>query len=329
MISILLPVFNAAPFLGECLDSTLAQTYTDWELIAINDFSTDESPAILQSYANQDHRIQVLQNEEKGIIPALKLALQSSSGSYITRMDADDKMATHKLEALQCLLKQCGEGYVATGLVNYFSEQPLGNGYKKYEKWLNQLTTKASNFSEIYKECVIPSPCWMLSKNDLRRIGGFDLDIYPEDYDLCFRMYEMSLKVATEKSVLHYWRDHSNRASRNDPHYSDNSFLDLKLSYFLKLDYNKKQTLVLWGAGKKGKQIAKYLVKQSINFQWVCDTPTKWGHQIHGVVLENYEPISDINRPQVIVAVASPDGQAAINAFLQKATNHAQSFFFC
>lgn len=329
MISILLPVFNAAPFLQECLDSIINQTDSDWELLAVDDCSTDESLNILISYAQQDHRIKVLQNQKKGIIPALQLAYENSKGTFITRMDADDKMAKHKLLSLRQLLLQSGEGYVATGLVKYFSAQALRDGYKKYEAWLNQLTSTQSNFSEIYKECVIPSPCWMLWRTDLEKCEAFNPSTYPEDYDLCFRMYQMNLKVTVESSVLHYWRDHKQRSSRTDEHYSDNRFLVLKLHYFLKLDYQQSKPLVLWGAGKKGKMIAKMLREQQINFHWVCDTPTKWGHKIHGVPLQDYKNIINLGIPQIIVAVAAPSGQIAIKKFLRQLTSPPITYFFC
>ena len=83
---------------------------------------------------------------------------------------------------------------MATGLVKYFSETTLGDGYQKYEQWLNQLTLENRNFEDIYKECVIPSPAWMCHRDDLDNCGGFAQQQYPEDYDLCFRFYKNKLK---------------------------------------------------------------------------------------------------------------------------------------
>lgn len=74
-ISILLPIYNEERYLAECLDSILAQTYPDWELLAIDDQSTDSTPQILAAYQQRDARIRPLRNPEKGVIPALRLAL--------------------------------------------------------------------------------------------------------------------------------------------------------------------------------------------------------------------------------------------------------------
>lgn len=330
LISILLPIYNATPYLTECLDSILAQSETNWELLAINDFSTDQSWQILQNYAAKDKRIKIYQNNQKGIIPALRLALERSKGELITRMDADDRMAINKLASLKAALLEKGKGHLVTNLVEYFSEQPLGEGYKKYARWLNQLTLAARNFEEIYKECVIPSPSWMMYRKDLLACGAFDTNRYPEDYDLCFRWYAQQLKIIGIPKVLHFWRDHSSRTSRNDPTYADNRFLDLKMEYFLKLDHQKGKNLVLWGAGKKGKAIAKLLVEQNVSFHWVCNQASKWGHFIHGVKLETTQNLANISDPQIIVAVANVEAQQEIRKFLQENGIAKQdTFFFC
>lgn len=318
LVSILLPVYNAAPFLTECLDSIISQTENNWELLAVDDFSTDDSYAILGQYAAQDSRVQVLKNTEKGIIPALYKAYAHSAGNYITRMDADDRMSPEKLFLLKKALKENGKNHLATGLVQYFSETELGQGYQRYEIWLNQLTISSNNFSEIYKECVIPSPCWMLHRDDLDKCGAFDSDLYPEDYDLCFRFYKNQLKVVGVKQVLHYWRDHTTRTSRNDLTYANNQYFALKLPYFLKLDYRSDRPLILWGAGKKGKAIARILSENSIAFYWICNTPTKWGHQVFKTKMQSPSILKNLFNPQIIIAVAAPDDQKEIKNILEK-----------
>ena len=97
-ISILMPVKNAALFLRECLDSIVNQEESNFELIAVDDHSTDSSLKILEEYQKKDPRIQVYKNKEHGIIAALRLAYKKSSGILITRMDSDDIMSLHKLK---------------------------------------------------------------------------------------------------------------------------------------------------------------------------------------------------------------------------------------
>src|SRR5690606_10347489 len=132
----------------------------------------------------------VFKNLGNGIIDALKLGFKNSSGHFITRMDSDDVMAPNKLQRMCQDLLTHGKGHLALGLVSYFCEGELGEGYQNYEKWLNTLTRSGTNYTDIYKECVIPSPCWMVHRDDLMACGSFESTTYPEDYDLAFRFYE-------------------------------------------------------------------------------------------------------------------------------------------
>ena len=224
LISILIPFKNTAVFLPECLDSIINQSYTNWELLIVDDHSLDHSYGVVNAYAKKDKRIQLFKNNKKGIINALQLAFSKSTGSYITRMDSDDIMHHNKLELMLNDLFVNGRKTIALGLVKYFSENGIGDGYAKYESWLNSLTKLGDNYSEIYKECVIPSPCWMIHKDDLVQCGAFNSNIYPEDYDLAFRLYKHSIQPIASQNVLHYWRDYSTRASRTDKHYTENYF---------------------------------------------------------------------------------------------------------
>lgn len=340
-----MPVFNAGNYLQACLNSILQQTETDWELLAVNDFSTDNSKEILKDFAKKDTRIKVFKNTEKGIIPALRLAFQQSLGDLITRMDADDLMAKEKLATLKMLLIKNGKEHLATGCVKYFndfdfqsdlaqlenlSHSTVGDGYIKYEHWLNQLTIQQNNFSEIYKECVIPSPCWMVFREDLNRCGGFEKATYPEDYDLCFRFYKNGLKVLGSEQILHFWRDYTTRSSRTMEVYSNNNYFNLKLPYFLELEKEGNRPLVLWGAGKKGKKLARMLESQGVSYHWLCNNPRKWGIKLFGSTLENSENLKNLENPQVIVAVASPDGQEEILSYFKNIDlSLTDYYFFC
>ncbi len=330
-ISILMPVFNAAPFLRECLDSILAQTETNWQLCAVDDFSTDASYDILREYAKKDARIVPLKNTEKGIIPALRTAFQNADGDLLTRMDADDKMPPEKLELLKNALLTAGENHVATGCVRYFSDTELGAGYQRYEAWLNDLTARDAHYSEIYKECVIPSPAWLVRREDFEKCGAFDSDLYPEDYDLCFRFYKNKMKIAPVREVVHLWRDHGERTSRNDETYANNAYFALKLPYFLRLDYDKNRPLVLWGAGKKGKAVARFLEAEKVPFIWICNNERKWGLTIFSTKIFAPEYLRRLQNPQIIIAVAAPEGREEILEVMRESgLKQGENYrFFC
>lgn len=323
-----MPVKNTETFLRSCIKSILSQTYTDWELIAVDDHSNDASYEMLKRFAAQDSRITVLKNEGTGITPALKTGYKDSKGQFITRMDSDDIMPPNKLTLLHNQWQQKGRGYVVTGLVKYFADFPLRDGYKKYEEWLNQLTVSNSNFSEIYKECSIASPNWLIDRQDFDAAGAFDTEMYPEDYCLIFMWKQAGYKINSVNEVTHLWRDYSDRTSRTDDNYSDNRFTTLKVKYFIKLDYQKSQSLVLWGAGNKGKGVARELIDNSIPFRWVCENPKKIGLDIYGVIMENISAMEDLKEPQVIVAVSQKGAQETINEKLNNLKIKNQ-YYFC
>ena len=317
---------KVGPSSEEAISSITEQTYENWELIAINDHSDDNSLKMLNEWANKySTKISIKENIGHGIIYALRCGLNSAKGRYITRMDADDIMDKNKLYLLHDALEKKGSGWVATGLVKYFAtDKTLNEGYINYEKWLNKLTANNNNFNEIYKECVIPSPCWMMLKEDLKSIGGFDSAIYPEDYDLAFRMYSNKMKVTGVNTVLHYWRDYHERTSRNDPNYLNNTFAKIKTMYFIKNDLNTNKTLILWGAGKKGKQIAKTLITENIKFSWVTENPKKINITIYNKKIINSDILKEENEIQVIIAISSKD----FNPFLH-INDPGIIFYFC
>ena len=331
LVSILTPFKNVSEYIEDCLDSILKQTYTNWELLIVDDHSNDDSYELVKAFAKKDQRIKLLTNNGNGIIDALRLAFNNAKGTYITRMDSDDIMADHKLETMVNQLKSRGKKHIALGLVKYFSKNGISDGYAKYETWLNTLTKRGSNYSEIYKECVIASPCWMIHRDDLIACNAFNPNRYPEDYDLTFRFYEHGFTCIPSKTLLHFWRDYSTRTSRTHEHYAQNYFLDIKLHYFLKLDYNPSRPLTLWGAGYKAKVIAKSLIDYNIEFYWICNNDNKIGHKIYGVTLLPFKNLGKIENPQTIVTVANTIEQKKIVSYFDKLNMQAVKdyFFFC
>jgi len=331
VISILMPVKNTQQFLTECLESIINQSETNWELLAVDDHSSDESFSILNEYATRDKRIKVFKNNGNGIIAALRLAYSKSSGLLISRMDSDDIMDIDKLSVLKQNLIAAGKGSIAIGLVKYFSEKPLGEGFQKYEAWLNELTEKGSNFEGIYKECSVPSPCWMVFREDLDKCEAFIPNRYPEDYDLAFRFYLNKLKVIACHQVLLFWRDYSTRTSRTHIHYADNTFMTIKSHYFLKLEHDSNKNLVIWGAGDKGKSIAKKLIEKEIEFYWICDNPKKIGKHIYNQEMLSFNSLETITNSQSIITVANREAQKEIRNYFASRGYIPQKdyFFFC
>ena len=106
LVSVVLPAFNGARLLGEALDSILAQTYSKFEVIAINDGSTDETGAILDEYARRDNRIQVIHQENRKIPRTLSRGFQSARGEFLTWTSVDNRLAPDFLEQMVSCLQR-------------------------------------------------------------------------------------------------------------------------------------------------------------------------------------------------------------------------------
>lgn len=98
MISIIIPIYKAERYLSKCVDSILAQTYADWELLLVDDGSPDNSGELCDEYAAKDKRIKVFHKENGGVSSARNLGLEMMAGEWVTFVDADDWIASDTLE---------------------------------------------------------------------------------------------------------------------------------------------------------------------------------------------------------------------------------------
>lgn len=96
--SIIIPVYNVAPYLRECLDSVLAQTFLDWEAICIDDGSEDESPVILEDFSKQDKRFRVFYQQHQGVSATRNTGLVEARGEYVGFIDSDDSVSDNWLK---------------------------------------------------------------------------------------------------------------------------------------------------------------------------------------------------------------------------------------
>ncbi|GAB5526100.1 MAG: glycosyltransferase [Roseivirga sp.] len=305
-VSIIMPVKNAGKYLHECLSSIRRQTFSFWELIVVNDHSTDDTLAILQQHAEADSRIQVFQNTGHGITPALSLALSHTRGEFITRMDGDDLMPDTRLELMTKALETQPPKTVVTGTVQYFGTEPVSEGYLSYQHWLNERIDKEDHWDWTYRECVIASPNWMCRKADIIALGGFAPLSYPEDYHLVLRWFDQGFRVHSLPETTLLWREHPERTSRNSEHYDQHHFFRLKINHFLNYQLGKSK-LVLWGAGTKGRITAEMLIAGSQDFEWMDLTPGKYPDGILGHPIGKFTDIEKQNGFKLLIAVFPPE----------------------
>jgi len=332
LISIVMPVKNTERYLTSCLDSIIGQSEQHWELIAIDDHSIDNSYEIIKSYAQRDKRISLHKNDGNGIISALQLAYQLTSGNIITRMDSDDLMPANKLSLMKNALLDKGAKTIITGKVQYFSDKEVSNGYIKYQNWLNRLCDSNTHWEHLFEECVVPSPAWMMFKNDFKIAGAFDSQQYPEDYDLVFRWNEAGMKIYGLKELIHLWREHPTRTSRTDENYQQAAFFRLKLFHFFKCKRDANRPLIVFGAGEKGRIVADLLIGLNEEFFWI----NSYAEKLKNTNKTAYEsfllPITELkklNNPQIIITAAKNKNGSQIKEYMmQHSWLESHHYFF-
>ena len=132
-ISVIVPVYKVEKYLNECIDSILAQTFTDFELILVDDGSPDNCPALCDAAAERDERVRVIHQKNKGLSGARNAGLDAAWGNWIAFVDSDDVIDKTYLEKLYCAGKQSGAEIVACNLLFMqedgspcrYQEQPL------------------------------------------------------------------------------------------------------------------------------------------------------------------------------------------------------------
>ncbi len=295
-----MPVKNAGQYLRACIQSIVEQSFTDWELLIVDDHSSDNSIGVSKEFIKADTRIRTCSNDGHGIIPALSMAFANTSGNYVTRMDADDIMPQGRLEKMVDKLEDAAPKTVVTGLVKYFADQPVSDGYLNYEKWLNEVNLKGEQWQNIYRECVIASPNWMARRSELLEINAFQESAYPEDYELVFRWYQNNFTITNINAVTLLWREHPLRTSRTSSNYNQRAFFKLKIEKFLELE-NRPGDVVLWGSNAKANLAAEVLRGNGVPFHWMdlAEEITRRRDQEIG----HYRDIEQLDQVKLLIAV--------------------------
>ena len=310
-VSILLPCREAAAHLPAAIASLRGQTFEDFEVLAVDDGSTDETFGILYTWAQRDGRVRVLQGHGRGLVAALATALSGARGDLVARMDADDLAEATRLEKQVALMDAdprvaaCGTG------VEYFPPDEVRDGARRYEAWINSLVTDDDIARDIFVECPIPHPTLMVRRSALLGVGGYRELGWPEDYDLVLRLWAAGYRMAKVPEVLHRWREGPDRLSRTDARYAPAEFLRLKVYFLTRTLLAGGRAAVVWGAGPVGKTLALALIDAGTPVVAFVDVdPRKVGQEIHGAPvisvdeLRRFTDSPDPRRPGALVLAA-------------------------
>jgi len=311
-VSVLLPCRNAAPTLDEALRSIAGQSLSDFELIAIDDGSTDGTAERLTAWAVQDPRLRLLRIEPRGIIAALNAGLAACQAPVIARMDADDIAEPERLQQQLDLLRARPDIAAAGCLVAGYPPDLLAEGFRVYIEWQNRLIEPAAIGREIFIESPLVHSSMVIRREWLERVGGYQERGWAEDYDLWLRMHLAGARFAKVPAVLLHWRDHPRRLTRTDPRYSVENFLRAKSHYLLQGPLRERDAVIIWGAGQMGRRLAKHLQRGGAPLTAFIDIdPRKLGRQRQGRPIVAPEALPELwqqHRMAVLLACVGSRG---------------------
>jgi cellulose synthase/poly-beta-1,6-N-acetylglucosamine synthase-like glycosyltransferase len=311
-VSVLLPVRNGARTLGAAIASIQRQTLTDWELLVLDDGSSDESLPVARAAAAGDPRILVVPLGQVGLVAALNAGLEKSRGALIARMDADDECDPRRFAEQVAFLnapRHAHIGLVGSGIV-FGGDAVKCAGYALHVDWLNRLTTPAEIALNRFVESPFAHPSVMFRREVVRRFGGYRCGEFPEDYELWLRWLAAGVAMAKLPEPLLTWNDAPARLSRTNSRYDPDAFFRIKAPYIAQWlaaeRVQESRRVLVWGAGRPTRKRAAHLGLHGVTVSGYIDVDVK----------KTTPAIGGTGRPVIAAAEVPPPGQIFVLGYV-------------
>ncbi len=333
LISVLMPVHNAGIYLAEAVASILNQKDVLFELILIDDHSTDNAIENLPAELTRDERLSFFSSDGYGVVAAMETGFLQAQGMYIARMDADDVSLPNRLYKQLNYLQKNPEIGIAGGQIKIISDSGVGEGFRLYEQWLNQLCSSEDIERELFIESPIPNPTAFFRRESYELLDGYQDPEWAEDYDMWLRAHALGIKMGKPDGVLLHWREHDKRLTHNDSRYDNKLFMKARAYYLSRSDYLKERKAIIWGTGPIGVYIYDILVEQKIEVEAFIEVnPRRVGGLKRGLPVLHYNELNQYthdNNALIIGAVGSRGARAEIRqALLNMGKKEGSDFLF-
>lgn len=210
-LSIVIPAYNASEYLAETIESVLSQTFTDFELLIINDGSTDNTAEIVNIYSEKDNRIKLFSQQNQGVSFARNTGIKIAKGEYIAFLDSDDKWLPNKLAVHMEHFHKTPNLGISFGRVEFITFDGKSTNYFSKSRLFNIAP------EHLYYENLIITPSnAVIRRTIFDSIGGFDSNLCgTEDAELFFRIIYKGWKVEGIDRVLTCYRTNQAGISSN------------------------------------------------------------------------------------------------------------------
>lgn len=263
MISIVLPVYNGEKYLRESLDSILKQTVSDWELIIVDDCSTDGSLKIAKEYAAKDSRIQVIHNEKNSKLPhSLNVGFATSKGEYLTWTSDDNRFLPKALGKMRDYLEQHPDIPLMCARMYTIDNE----GERLASKAFPNAEFPPFDSGSLFSWCSIGA-CFMYRRCVLEDIGEYDEALFgTEDYDYWLRIYEHYNKIGYIPDFLYEYRYHEKSLTMAQNDMVRKRLYDLRI---------KHKAFIFEGLRDNPAELTRVIVDMSMVKQFLPDEKRK------------------------------------------------------
>lgn len=202
-ISVIIPCYNQEKYIAECLDSALEQTFSDYEIIIVNDGSTDKSLEIINEYYKKyPHKIKIVNQENRGPSAARNAGIREARGAYIFPFDGDDKISSDCLQSLYDARQRTGADVIFSNVVLFGQISGVF------------LLKNPTKYNMVFSNCVVCSA--LFKKKDWQQFGGYDENMRKglEDWELWLNFVEAGKKFYKVKKQLLFYRIEDNAVTK-------------------------------------------------------------------------------------------------------------------
>jgi glycosyltransferase involved in cell wall biosynthesis len=213
-VTIIMPAYNAAETIGDSIESVLQQTYRNWELIVIDDCSTDKTFEIVQSYSNTQIKLLRLE-ENKGISAARNAGVREASGEYIAFLDSDDLWLPKKLE-IQIIYHRANPSCMIshTAFIAFHGKKKGSKLWR--QKFVCAKRKRGNLLPLLYYNTIVATLTVMMRRSLFMDLGGFDIEIHGcEDLDLWIRIAQNGYQFGYINEILGRYRTNPGGISKN------------------------------------------------------------------------------------------------------------------
>lgn len=317
MVTVIMPCYNAQNTVARAILSIQSQTFSSWELIVIDDGSTDNSADIIAKLAKNEPRIRFDRRDHEGVVGATNYGLSMARGPLLARMDADDVSRPDRLMRQVDTLTRHPELGAVSCLAYFAGNTATAEGYAHHVRWANECLSTEQIELNRFIDLPVPHPTLMFRRNLLDSYGLYRDGDFPEDYELVLRWISHKTKIGKINEVLFDWYDPPTRLSRNDDRYDMAAFHACKAPYLAEAIVASgcaDRELWIAGAGRPARKCARSLESAWKKASGFIDIdPRKIGRVIHGSPVVALDDLPSINQTVIVSYVGTRGARDVIS----------------